>query len=829
MTRAILGALGESSLRALMAAALIGAVLALLRVRSGSLRHAAWAGVLLTMLALPWLPRLVPSIAVPVPAPGLQTVVDLPMRWEATESSRGRVDAVPSATATQAAPAAPAHPAAAAAPRWPALSRPVLIVAAYSLGLTLLLVRLLVGVHRLRRLNRGSQRVSIDGATVPVYVSDAVSVPLTAGVLRPRVILPGTWSTWPADTLGAVLAHEQAHVRRGDPLVLFLAHLNRCVFWFHPLGWWLERQLARTAEHACDAAAVRTTGCERRYAEVLLELAEAVRSRRGRIAWRGVGIDGAGFLGQRIDRILQGDLLRAVSPTRKALLAIGCTAAIVAAVACRQQVPPPAPLAEDPEVAANIASRNARRVLWEAAGRMTVAEVEAAEAAFDRNPDDFVTLEKLLIFYQNSGQKVLGWNEMVARRRPRLLRMIERHPEHDLAAWRGLLPQIDPVGYERARKIWQAHVERADVSPRVLYNAATFFQVADKPVAERLLLRGRALQPNGPQPRRQNDVYYQGWTERLGALYALAILGSDDDTLGNVPKSLNAAAARGKYAAEVRQNLEESRDGDLLLAAGRYLVQNARQTKVEFDHIALSTTYLERAVALNPNLHDAKRLLQARSDHDRQLALMDQLLVKKLDLIGGEIGRKARAGERLTREERAMIDEIEPRAVAEMSEEYRFSELPRLAEHHYIWAEALAYTDRDIAGADGAYARSKRYAEDLLALAPKFKDDPSYSTAVHRATITLGAHALREGDVRRAVQYLDQAAGIPPSGGAGYMGLQGRLVNYLLDVGERESVARYLERVATSDPEWTKRMLTDAANIRAGRMPMSYQYMKARQ
>ena len=281
MTTAVLGALGESSLRALMAAALVAAVLAILRVQSASLRHAAWAGVLLTMLALPWLPRLVPSIAVPVPAPAWQAVVDLPMRREPRPSARGRVDAVPSVSAAQSAPAVPAasaHPAAAAEPGRRVLSWPVLIVTAYLLGVTLLLVRLLIGVHRLRRLNRGSQRVSIEGATVPVYVSGAVSVPLTAGVLRPRVILPIAWSGWPADTLGAVLAHEQAHVRRGDPLVLFLAHLNRCVFWFHPLAWWLERQLARTAEHACDAAAVRTTGSERRYAEVLVELAEAVRS-----------------------------------------------------------------------------------------------------------------------------------------------------------------------------------------------------------------------------------------------------------------------------------------------------------------------------------------------------------------------------------------------------------------------------------------------------------------------------------------------------------------------------------------------------------------------
>jgi hypothetical protein len=67
------------------------------------------------------------------------------------------------------------------------------------------------------------------------------------GWLRPRVLLPLEWREWDRNKLDAVLAHEGAHVRRRDGLIAALAAVNRCVFWFHPLAWMLERKLALLA------------------------------------------------------------------------------------------------------------------------------------------------------------------------------------------------------------------------------------------------------------------------------------------------------------------------------------------------------------------------------------------------------------------------------------------------------------------------------------------------------------------------------------------------------------------------------------------------------
>ena len=59
-------------------------------------------------------------------------------------------------------------------------------------------------------------------------------------------------------------------------------------------------------------------------------------------------------------------------------------------------------------------------------------------------------------------------------------------------------------------------------------------------------------------------------------------------------------------------------------------------------------------------------------------------------------------------------------------------------------------------------------------------------------------------------------------------GLDQRLVNHLLKAGERDSVAEFLEQSATLRTSQRERLLKDAAAIRAGQMPMSYQYMTTR-
>ena len=92
---------------------------------------------------------------------------------------------------------------------------------------------------------------------VRIALSRAHHGPVLAGVLRPVILLPEDLPrTLEPDPLRLVLAHELAHVRRWDNLVLLLQRLAEIVFFFHPVVWLCGWAMRREAEAACDDAVI---------------------------------------------------------------------------------------------------------------------------------------------------------------------------------------------------------------------------------------------------------------------------------------------------------------------------------------------------------------------------------------------------------------------------------------------------------------------------------------------------------------------------------------------------------------------------------------------
>jgi uncharacterized protein (TIGR03435 family) len=183
-------------------------------------------------------------------------------------------------------------------------------VAIYLLGVGVFLLRLAIGTIRANRLTTAS-----------------CVVPVTVGLLHPRIILPESSREWPQAQLDAVLAHEGEHTRRRDPLFQWLALLNRALFWFHPLAWWLERRLSGLAEEACDAAVIARGYDAREYSEYLLDLARLVERAGTRIDAVGMAMPGVG-LKHRIRQMLSGVPVPRISRPRMA-----CTVAVCAGAA----------------------------------------------------------------------------------------------------------------------------------------------------------------------------------------------------------------------------------------------------------------------------------------------------------------------------------------------------------------------------------------------------------------------------------------------------------------------------------------------------------------
>jgi beta-lactamase regulating signal transducer with metallopeptidase domain len=87
-------------------------------------------------------------------------------------------------------------------------------------------------------------------------------------------------------------------------LVRFASHVNVCIFWFHPLAWWIDRELTRLAEEACDDIALSEMEDRDDYAAALVDIARAVAAGGGVADWRVISMAKGSNLVRRVNRIL---------------------------------------------------------------------------------------------------------------------------------------------------------------------------------------------------------------------------------------------------------------------------------------------------------------------------------------------------------------------------------------------------------------------------------------------------------------------------------------------------------------------------------------------
>ncbi|MEW6368762.1 MAG: M23/M56 family metallopeptidase [Acidobacteriota bacterium] len=77
--------------------------------------------------------------------------------------------------------------------------------------------------------------------------------PFTIGVRHPLIVVP-QWLLEPGRerTLEPVIAHEMAHIRRGDAVWLVLQNLLQAAYFFHPAVWIASRHIGAARESVCD-------------------------------------------------------------------------------------------------------------------------------------------------------------------------------------------------------------------------------------------------------------------------------------------------------------------------------------------------------------------------------------------------------------------------------------------------------------------------------------------------------------------------------------------------------------------------------------------------
>ena len=210
------------------------AFLLIFRVRHPASKHAVWTSTLIAILLLPIISVWIPHLNLPVlPERKPVDVAQRHILANPPSSGPGTIPVTPQARSNS----SPSLP---ASVQSKTVDVETIVVWIYLAGLAVMVAYRIEGSIMLRRVllrsgpkTRGWLRESVD-----------VVVPVTAGIVRPVVLLPEGWREWNPGQRRAVLAHEFEHIRRRDTLISGFGRLATSLLWFHPLMWWLARKLS---------------------------------------------------------------------------------------------------------------------------------------------------------------------------------------------------------------------------------------------------------------------------------------------------------------------------------------------------------------------------------------------------------------------------------------------------------------------------------------------------------------------------------------------------------------------------------------------------------
>lgn len=149
-----------------------------------------------------------------------------------------------------------------------------------------------------------------------VYLLPVSVMPMLWAVIgEPCLLLPAVlWARLSREQQDTLLAHELAHLRRGDPWVRRLELVVLGLYWWHPIVWWARHEIEEAGEQCCDAWVLWSlpTATET-YASALLETVAYLSRLRPALP---LGASGAGhthLLRRRLTMILQGTTPRTLT------------------------------------------------------------------------------------------------------------------------------------------------------------------------------------------------------------------------------------------------------------------------------------------------------------------------------------------------------------------------------------------------------------------------------------------------------------------------------------------------------------------------------------
>ncbi|MDB5387530.1 MAG: antirepressor regulating drug resistance protein, partial [Planctomycetaceae bacterium] len=209
-------------------------------------------------------------------------------------------------------------------------------------GASLAAVRFLLGLWMVHRYRVRSVVITASGLaeqvrqiardlgvtrSVELRQSHTLGSPATVGWRRPLVLLPSGWEAWSDEERRVVLAHEIAHIARGDYLTWLLAQVSLALHFYHPLVHWLVRRLRLEQELAADVLGADLAGGREFYLITLTRM--VLRQDSQRTSWAAQPfLPHRGTFLRRIEMLSEHKTLRPVPWSR------GSAAIFVMAMAC---------------------------------------------------------------------------------------------------------------------------------------------------------------------------------------------------------------------------------------------------------------------------------------------------------------------------------------------------------------------------------------------------------------------------------------------------------------------------------------------------------------
>ena len=135
---------------------------------------------------------------------------------------------------------------------------------------------------------------------IRLFLSNRVGSPATWGFIHPVIVLPTEAAGWTPERRSVVLAHELAHIARGDGLANLIGWVASALYWFHPLAWMAAKRLRAEAEKAADDYVLVRGVSPVAYAGHLLVVARGSRLIR---------LQGANAIGMARPETLEGRLI----------------------------------------------------------------------------------------------------------------------------------------------------------------------------------------------------------------------------------------------------------------------------------------------------------------------------------------------------------------------------------------------------------------------------------------------------------------------------------------------------------------------------------------